>query len=187
MAEQANDVNVAKIKEFDQHVRDNPALGRVTLLASSSWARGTKAVVTIGPMKAAGNDAMPRTRRFVVTTDDPDILGGVDSAPTPPETLLAALAGCVTSGVAANAALFDVPLDRIEIAMEADLDVRGVLGHDKTVPNGITAIRYTVTVQSPAPEDKVRLCKETIDRKSPVRESLTKPVDVTSRFVYKPR
>lgn len=40
------------------------------------------------------------------------------------------------------------------------MDARGFMGHDKSVRNGITDINYTVTIQSPAPEDKVRKCKE---------------------------
>ena len=118
--------------------------------------------------------------------DEPEMLGGVDGAPFPPEVLLAALAGCVTNGTATNAALFGVPIDGIEIEMEAHTDVRGFLGHDKSVRNGITDIHYTVTIQSPAPEDKVRRCKETIDRKSPIRDTLANPVNITSKFVYKP-
>ena len=119
--------------------------------------------------------------------DEPPYLGGVDAQPDPVETLLAALAGCVTSGIATNAAMFDVPIDAIDIDMEADVDFRGLLGHDKTVRNGVTDIRYTVTIQSPASEDQVRRCKETIDRKSPVRDTLANPVNITSDFVYKPR
>src|SRR5262249_42754657 len=143
----------------------------------------------IGPIHspALGQGLLPRTRRFWIMTDDPDVLGGVDSAPTPAETLVAALAGCVTSGIATNAALFDVPLDAIEIEMKADIDFRGLLGHDKSVRNGFSDIRYTVTIQSPAPEEKVRKCKETIDRKSPVRDTLANPVRVTSDLIYKPR
>ena len=101
--------------------------------------------------------------------------------------MLGALAGCLTSGIAANAALFDVPIEGLDIEMEADLDLRGLLGHDKSLRNGFSDIRYTVTIDSPAPEDKVRRCKETIDRKSPVLEALTTPIRVTSSFVYKPR
>jgi uncharacterized OsmC-like protein len=187
MAEQVNDVNVTKIKELDQAVRQNPALAKCTVKLSSTWQRGTKAFVEVGTIEAGGQRLFPRTRKFLLTTDDPDVLGGVDSAPTPAETLAAALAGCVTSGIATNAALFDVPLDRIDVQMEADIDFRGVLGHDKSVRNGISDIRYTVTIQSPAPEDKVRKCKETIDRKSPVRDTLANPVNITSHFVYKPR
>jgi uncharacterized OsmC-like protein len=187
MAEQMNDVNVEKMKELDRMVRENPALAKCTAKVKSTWQRGTKALVEVGTFQAAGMDLFPRTRRFFVMTDDPDILGGVDSAPTPAETLLAGLAGCVTSGIAANAALFEVPLHSIDIEMEADIDFRGVLGHDKSVRTGFNDIRYTVTIQSPAPEDKVRRCKETIDRKSPVGDTIANPVKVTSHFVYKPR
>jgi uncharacterized OsmC-like protein len=187
MAEQPNDANVEKIKEFDQFIRANPQMAKCTFKASSTWQRGTKAVVTVGEASAAGQSLFPRTRRFVLMTDDPDVLGGVDSGPTPAETLVAALAGCVTSGIAAGAALFGGPLDRIDIEPEADLDLRGVLGHDRSARDGFTDIRYTVTVQSPAPEAPVRKCKETIDRESPVRDTLADPVNVTSTLVYRPR
>jgi hypothetical protein len=80
-----------------------------------------------------------------------------------------------------------VPVDAIDIDMEADIDFRGVMGHDKSVRSGFSDIRYTVTIKSPAAEDKVRKCKETIDRKSPVRDTIANPVNVTSKFVYKPR
>jgi hypothetical protein len=71
--------------------------------------------------------------------------------------------------------------------MDGAIDFRGLFGHDKSVRNGLSDIRYTVTIQSPASEEKVRRCKETIDRKSPVLDAVTKPVNVTSSFVYKPR
>jgi uncharacterized OsmC-like protein len=101
--------------------------------------------------------------------------------------LLASLASCITSGIAANAALFDVPIDALDIELDAAIDFRGVFGHDKSVRNGFSDIRYTVTVQSPASEEKVRKCKETIDRKSPVRDTLANPVNITSKLVFKPR
>ncbi|HXG16459.1 MAG TPA: OsmC family protein, partial [Calidithermus sp.] len=103
------------------------------------------------------------------------------------EVLLAALAGCLTSGIAANAALFDVPLEALTVDLEADIDLRGLLGHDRSVRNGFSDIRYTVTVKSAAGEDRVRRCKETIDRKSPVLDVLTTPVRVASTFVHEAR
>ena len=50
------------------------------------------------------------------------------------------------------------------IDMEADIDVPGMSVTTSPFAR-ITDIRYTVTIQSPAPEEKVRRCKETIDRK----------------------
>lgn len=187
MADQLNDVNVEAIKELDKKLRENPALARRTVKVRSSWLRGTKTLVEIGEHQAQGNRVTPKTRKFVVTADAPPGLGGVDAAPAAVEVLLASLAGCLTSGIAANAALFDVPIDALDIDMEAEIDLRGLFGHDKSVRNGFSDIRYSVTIQSPAPEDKVRKCKETIDRKSPVLDVLTNPVKVSSSFVYKPR
>ena len=134
---------------------------------------------------AGGNEMSPATRRFTVAVDEPSYLGGADAAPNPVEVLLAALAGCVTAGIATNADMFGVPIDAMSIELEADVDARGMLGHDKSVRNGVTDIRYTVTIQSPASEEQVRRCKETIDRKSPVGDTLARPVKITSTFVHK--
>jgi uncharacterized OsmC-like protein len=186
MALGPNDVDVDGIKALDKKIRENPALGKRTVKLRSTWQRGVKALVEIGPQQVAGQDAFPRTRRFFVTMDGPAGLGGVDAAPTAAESLVAALAGCLTSGIAANAALFDVPIDAIGIEMEADIDFRGLLGHDKSVRSGFSDIRYTVTIQSPASEERVRKCKETIDRKSPVGDTLANPMNITSKFIFKP-
>jgi uncharacterized OsmC-like protein len=186
MALGPNDVDVDGIKALDKKIRENPALGKRTVKLRSTWQRGVKALVEIGSQQVAGQDAFPRTRRFFVTMDGPGGLGGVDAAPTAAESLVAALAGCLTSGIAANAALFDVPIDAIGIEMEADIDFRGLLGHDKSVRSGFSDIRYTVTIQSPASEERVRKCKETIDRKSPVGDTLANPMNITSKFIFKP-
>ena len=185
MALGLNDVDLDGMKDMDRKVRENPALGKRTAKLRSTWQRGAKALVEIGTQEILGKVATPPTRRFFVTMDAPAGLGGVDAAPTAAESLLAALAGCITSGIAANAALFNVPIDALSVELEADIDFRGVLGHDKSVRNGFTDIRYTVTVQSSASEEQVRRCKETIDRKSPVADTLLNPVKITSTFVHK--
>jgi len=187
MAERLNDVNLEADMAVDKLVREQPAIGKCQFKAKSSWHRGTKSQVSVAGWTAGGNAMSPAPRRFTVMVDEPPELGGVDGAPNPIEVLLSALAGCVTAGIATNAQMFGVPIDAIDIDLEADVDARGMLGHDKSVRNGVTDIRYTVTIQSPAPEDKVRKCKETIDRKSPVRDTLANPVNITSTLVYKPR
>jgi uncharacterized OsmC-like protein len=187
MALGLNDVDVDGMKELDRKIRENPALGKRTVKLRSTWKRGAKALIEIGAQEVLGKPATLPTRRFFITVDAPPGLGGVDAAATAAETVIAAFAGCLTSGIAANAALFDVPIQALSVEMEADIDFRGLLGHDKSVRNGFTDIRYTVTIESPASEEKVRRCKETIDRKSPVRDTIANPVNVTSKFVYKPR
>jgi len=187
MSDRLNDVNLEGIMAVDKLVRENPALGKCQFKAKSSWQRGTKSQVSIKAWTGGGNNMSPAPRRFTIMVDEPPELGGVDGAPNPVEVLLSALAGCVTAGIATNAQMFGVPIDAIDIDLEADVDARGLLGHDKSVRNGATDIRYTVTIQSSAPEDQVRRCKETIDRKSPVRDTLANPVNIVSTLVYKPR
>ena len=186
MADQMNDVNLEAMKELDKKLRENPALAQRRFKVRSSWLRGTKTMVEIGEHQIDGSRVTPKTRKFIVTADAPPGLGGVDAGPAGTEMLLAALASCLTSGIAANAALFNVPIDGLDIEMDAGIDLRGVFGHDKTVRNGFNDIRYTVTIKSSAPEEKVRRCKETIDRKSPVLDVLTTPVKITSSFVHTP-
>ena len=185
MAQGLNDVNLEKLKATDAAVRQNPGLEKITVKARSTWCRGTMTQVTLSEWYAGGNLMTPRPRRFTIMVDEPPDLGGGDGAPFPIEVVLAALAGCVTNATVTNATLFDVPIDGVEMELEAHMDARGFLGHDKSVPNGITDINYTITIESPAPEDKVRRCKETIDRKSAVRDTLAHPVNITSTFVYK--
>jgi uncharacterized OsmC-like protein len=182
-----NGVNLDGLKGADSLVRQDPAMGRCTFKARSVWRRGTRSEVTIDSLNAGGQEMSPPSRRFTIAMDEPPFLGGADAHPNPVEVLLAALAGCVTAGLATNAELFGVPIEAMAIDLEADLDARGVLGHDRTVRNGVTDIRYTVTIQSPASEEQVRRCKETIDRKSPVRDTLANPVRITSTLVFQPR
>ena len=59
MAEQLNDVNLEKFKELDRTVRENPALGRCTVKVKSTWHRGTKVLVEVGPMHALGDNLFP--------------------------------------------------------------------------------------------------------------------------------
>src|SRR5262245_43546631 len=185
MAENLNDVNVQAIRELDAKIRQNPELGKRMVKLRSTWQRGTKALIEVGTHQVLGKAATPPTRRFVLMSDAPAGLGGVDSGPAPVEVLLMALAACVTGDIQTYDALIEVPIDGLYIDMEADIYLRGLLGHDKSVRNGFSDIRYTVTIKSPAPEDKVRRCKETIDRKSPVRDALTAPLRITSDLVYK--
>ena len=187
MSDRLNDVNLEGVMAVDKLVRENPAMGKCQFKAKSSWQRGTKSQVSISGWTAGGNNMSPAPRRFTLMVDEPPELGGMDGAPNPVEVLLSALAGCVTVGIATNAQMFGVPIDAIDIDLEADVDARGLLGHDKSVRNGVSDIRYTVTIQSSAPEEKVRKVKETIDRKSPVRDTLANPVNIVSKLVYKPR
>ena len=67
-------------------------------------------------------------------------------------------------------ARLDVPLDAVDVEVEADYDTRGELGVADEFTPGYTQIRYRVTVISPAPEADVLRVLDTADRYSPYRD-----------------
>ena len=68
-----------------------------------------------------------------LAADMPAKVGGTDSAPTPGVLGRGALAGCLAIGIASWAARLGVPLDALEVEVQADFDARGELGNGTAV------------------------------------------------------
>lgn len=105
--------------------------------------------------------------------------GGTNAGPNPGVFGRAALGSCLAIGYAMWAARLGVPLDTLEVEVQADYDARGELGIAPEVPPGYSAIRYQVTVRSPAPEADVLKVLDTADRYSSWRDDIARPVPIT--------
>ncbi|MER5436807.1 OsmC family protein [Streptomyces sp. NPDC002588] len=91
-------------------------------------------------------------------------------------TVLAAL-------TAAQAANLRIPLDSLEVEVQADHEPRaGRPGFDEVAihPRNIS---YTVRITSPAGEARIRALHETVERKCPIYSLLDNPQSVTGRVV----
>ena len=71
-------------------------------------------------------------------------------------TPLHALASCLTTSLVAHAAVRGIEIEELESALEGDIDLRGFLGLDATVPRGYTAIRAAFRARGTA-ENVARL------------------------------
>jgi uncharacterized OsmC-like protein len=105
--------------------------------------------------------------------------GGTNEAPTPGVLGRAALGSCLAIGYAMWAARLGVPIDSLEIEVQADFDVRGELGVSDDVRPGYTAIRYIVSVSSPAALDDINRWLDIADRCSAWRDNLANAVPMT--------
>lgn len=103
--------------------------------------------------------------------------GGNDAGPGPSVLQRGALGSCLAIGYAKWAAVMNVPIDSIEIEVEAEVDARGSYGIDNVAP-GYKGLRYTVFVDSPASEEAIREMIEKADKHSPVLMDFTEPVPV---------
>jgi uncharacterized OsmC-like protein len=80
------------------------------------------------------------------------------------------------------AAHFGVPLEDVEVVVEADYDAQGMLGVDDAVSPGWSAVRYKVSITSPAPRERVLEVIETADRYSSILDCLKRPLAVTRQI-----
>ena len=117
MAERTNDVDLDGVKAVRQ---DSPGQSRPGQAHGEGpvhlGARRRRRVVTVGAYTPSARTlvaADPALLDHDATTPAGARRGGLRARPRR-RCLVAALAGCVTSGIATNAALFDVPIDGIE-------------------------------------------------------------------------
>lgn len=181
MATIRNGVNLDNIQQLIGAIEENPDLAKVKFMASSTWKNGTKTEVKVSELQAGGQNIAGEGREFTVMVDEPPQLGGTDEAPNPVELIAAGLCGCITAGIATNSALFETDLSQIDVQVEVNFDIRGVLGLDSAVPDGALDIHYSVNLKGDGTEEALMKSKETIDKKSPIRNTLEKPLSITTR------
>lgn len=110
-----------------------------------------------------------------IVTDMPGGVGGRGQEPSPGWLSRAAVASCVASTVAMEAAREGVTLSSLEVEVDSESDDRGILGMDETVPAGPLSMRIRIRA---AGESKERL-PELVERGAWRCPSL----DATSRAV----
>jgi len=181
MSNNINGVDLESIGQLLEAIKSNKELAKVNFLATSKWNGGTQTEVSISELHAGGENIARPDRNFKLIVDEPAQLGGQDEAPNPVEYLAAALCGCLTAGIATNAALFDTELKGIEVTIKADCDLHGILGLDKSVPNGLTHLDYTVKLTGANDEEKMLKSKETLDKKSFILNTLSKPFSTSTK------
>ncbi len=124
-------------------------------------------------------------RQFQFSADEPEALGGTDTAPNPVEYLLAALATCQEITYRLYADALGIPLESVSVSLEGDIDLRGFLDVDDGVPPGFTAIRGTVTVDSSADDEALAKLRRIVNRHCPVLDNLRNPTPVSLRLARK--
>lgn len=104
--------------------------------------------------------------RWSFTADMSEKAGGGAKGPDPGVLGRAALASCLAVGYVRWAAHAGVRLDSLEVEVEADYDARAEYGLTEGPP-GYEALRWTVRVESDAPEEELRRILATAEERSP--------------------
>lgn len=131
-------------------------------------------VTVLGDRMATSTSDGPST----VECDLPPALGGDGTAPTPSTLVRAALGACLAMRYRLLAAERGVELTSLQVTVETDSELRGMLELDASVPAGFTAIRYHVDIESPADRGAVEQLVADGDRRSPVLDMLVRTYDI---------
>ncbi len=119
-----------------------------------------------------------KIREFDLTIDEPAQLGGANAGPTPVEVVLAAFGTCQEIVYAVYAAAMGIQLDRVEVAVEGDIDPRGFFGV-KDVSPGLSSVRFNVRLGSTDSAERIAALVEAVNQHCPVLDILKQPVPLT--------
>ncbi|NLU82509.1 OsmC family protein [Rhodococcus sp. HNM0569] len=163
-------IDVDGLIELSETAKKEPSTGLKTLKATTTCEGGFRNLTQV------------RTLDPVLVSEPCHLLGD-DAAPNPSEVALAALGSCISVGLLANATAKGVTLSKLEVAMEGDIDISAVWGVGDTPKEkvtGFTAVRCAITMAGDADEATLEEIRENAMFWSPVVNTFTRPVAVTS-------
>lgn len=149
-------------------LRENPAAGAATF-------RSVNTLVGVTEV-----DARVRSHRFAA--DEPENLGGGDTAPNPVEYVLSALGACHAITYRVWSEALGIPFDDVQVRVEGDLDVRGFFGVDEGVRPGCSEIRVAATITGSAGAERYEQLHAAVEAHCPVQDMLTGTVAVKSEL-----
>jgi uncharacterized OsmC-like protein len=111
-------------------------------------------------------------------------VGGAGTGACSGDLLLGALAACAQITCQMVAAAMGIPIERIEVTVEGDLDLRGTLGISKDVPVGFEDIHLHFDVAAPqATAEQLRGLREKTEQYCVVMQTLTRPPSLRTEWV----
>ncbi len=164
-----NGIDVNKLNDLIDFIRANPEVANFQFKADTEWTNGANSRTKI--LTSDG-------RLFTLEADQPPILLGTGKAPNPVQAVLHALGSCLIMEFVYNAAARGINVEAVELALEGDLDLHGLLGISEEIRPGYQNIRISCNVKCDAPRETVEELWEYVQRTSPVMDIVRNGVPV---------
>ncbi len=107
-----------------------------------------------------------------VYVDQPKTGGGEDAGPTPLEYLFLSLAGCIATIGRIAAKQKRIALRSMDVKVEGDLDVEGLMGRSTGGRTGFGEIKVTVRMDADLSQQEKEAFLHELDRRCPVSDNL---------------
>lgn len=138
----------------------DPSAAQINYKSSSKLKDGLKSEVTF----EGGQNLI---------VDEPEMMpGGKNAGVNPLDLFLASIGSCQEITYKAYATAMDIPLTKVAVAMDGDVDLAGFLMVNPDAKRGFGAIRGTVTVTSSATQEKLEQLRAAVDAHCPMSDTV---------------
>jgi uncharacterized OsmC-like protein len=152
-ADTLNGLPLAELHRIPVALHEAPEQGLLGYQTRTRWLGGQRSRSTVEALEVGGQRL---ERRYVIDADEPPLILGGDTAPTPQQLLLACIGSCLTAVYAVQATLVGIELRSLEVELRGTLDVRGLLGLAE-VPPGFREVDVRVFVDAAASPEQIRV------------------------------
>lgn len=180
----ANGIDVDVLRKTTEAVAENRNLGKFTFEVQGDWAGGVSLESGTGATTQAGVRDASRVNKFTMKSDEPAALLGGDTAVSPSEYVLQALAACYTATIAIKAADVGITLRAFHVQVEGDFDLASFLEVAPEEHPGASQVRVNVDIDAPeASREQLMELISVVERRSPIRDTLARPVEVITTLL----
>lgn len=172
-----NGVNTEALLGAREQLTGVPEAAEFIWTANCSWVDGTFSQTTVHGFSGLGQDhhhKMP----YTFDADHPECFASEDRGATPPEILLAALASCLTAGVASVAQHREIQLRSVTATVEGKMNVLGILGADPDIRNGFNDVTVRFDIDADASSEDIQALVAQSQKRSAVYDMVTNPTRV---------
>jgi uncharacterized OsmC-like protein len=170
-----NGIDLAALDEVVDAINADAACGNVQFSVRTEWTGQTRSESTVNSYTIGGRRI---GRNFTIVADEPHELLGTNSAPNPQELLMSAVNACMMVGYVAQAAVRGISLDTCVIDTDGELDLRGFLGLDASIPPGYRRINYRVSLKGDGTREQYEEIHRAVMATSPNYFNMAQPIEM---------
>jgi uncharacterized OsmC-like protein len=180
-----NGLDTNALQQTVAALQQDRSLARFEFRGHNEWIGGCENRSSIQGFFGAGAEDTSRATPFVLTHGEPPLLLGENEGPNPGETLLHALAGCVTTTTVLHAAARGIRIESISTQISGRIDLQGLLDLDPSVSPGYQGITIRMDIKADCSDDALDDLLKFVHGHSPVCTTVCRPVPVVLERVQR--
>jgi len=165
-----NGIDTTGVAALIGKLQEEPGQGDTLWKAEVIWQSGFRNQIRIRDLPAG-------------YADEPEALGGTNTAPNPVEQLLGALGSCLAIGYTANASVRGIQIEELRIELEGHIDLPVFLGL-REGHAGYPDIAVRVYLKADAPQETVEELHQQVLRTSPVGQTIEKAIPLHATLIH---